>query len=350
MVKGKSMSKGLVSIVVPVYNTEKYLNRCISSIVNQTYQHIEILLINDGSTDKSGEVCDRWTAKDSRIQVIHKKNEGAGIARNCGIENAKGEYICFFDSDDYISKDAIEKAYRRAVEEKADIVIFGRYLAKAGKTPIPVVIHTDKITYSGEEVCQTFLPNLLGPDTKRGKFTNLSVGAWVMYSRELLINTGWRYESERRVMSEDTFAQVMLYKDVHTVSVVRSPVYYYFERPDSVSHSYNRYSMQIINNFYNQMNELITKCGYTEVVRQRMAYPYFSMVIAYIKIIVKADISKGKKKEDLRAVVTDSQLQDILCHTDLQREKPIRKLLLQTMKKKHWRICGLMAWISIKRE
>lgn len=344
------MSRGLVSIVVPVYNTEKYLDRCISSIINQTYQYIEILLIDDGSTDKSGEICDLWMAKDSRIQVLHKKNEGAGIARNYGIDHAKGEYICFFDSDDYISEDAIDKAYRRAVEDKADIVILGRYLAKYGKAPVPVEIKTDKITYSGEEVCQIFLPDLIGPDTRKGKFTNLSIGAWVMYSRKLLVNTGWRYESESKVLSEDTYAQVMLYKNVHTVSVVRTPVYYYFDRPGSVSHSYNRYSMQIINNFYNQMDELITKCGYTEMVRNRLAYPYFSMVIAYIKVIIKADIPKRKKKRDLRAVVTDSQLQDILCRMDLQKEKPIRKLLLQMMKKKHWRTCGLMAWISIKRE
>lgn len=90
------MKQGLVSIVVPVYNTGKYLNRCMNSIVKQTYSNIEVILIDDGSTDNSSDLCDEWTEKDERIKVIHKLNAGLGMARNTGIENANGEYICFF--------------------------------------------------------------------------------------------------------------------------------------------------------------------------------------------------------------------------------------------------------------
>ena len=342
--------EGLVSIVVPVYNTEKYLDRCISSIVEQTYQKLEILLIDDGSTDKSGKICDEWAARDSRIRVIHKKNEGLGITRNHGIDNANGEYICFFDSDDYFSKDAIEKAYKQAKEDHADVVILGRYLVKAGRDPVPVRFYIDKTVYSGKEVCQIFLPDLIGPDTEKGKFTNLSIGSWVVYSMELIDSTGWQYESENRIISEDIYSQVMLYKDVKTVSVLQTPVYYYVDREGSLSRSYHRYSMRVFNSFYKQMNELVTKCGYDEEVRQRLAYPYFSMVIAYMKMIVKANISKWKKSEELQTIITDNQLQDILAKTNFMREKPARKLLLQVMRKKHWRLCGLMVWIKTKSE
>lgn len=299
MKETENMEKGLVSIVVPVYNTEKYLNRCISSLVNQSYQNIEILLIDDGSTDKSGEICDAWSVKDSRVYVIHKENEGAGITRNLGIEKAKGEYICFFDSDDYISKRAIEKAYECAYKNRAEIIILEHYLVKKGKRPIPVAIHTNKNTYSGKEVCQTFLPDLIGPDIEKGIFTGLAIESWIIYSTELLVRAGWRYESERRVLSEDTYSQVMLYQEVQTVSIVRTPVYYYCSRPESLSWSVDRYSIQALNGFYDQMDKLVTKCGYRKEVKKRLAYPYFSMVIAYLKILVKSNIAcRGKEKKN----------------------------------------------------
>lgn len=101
------MSKGLVSVIVPIYNTEKYLNRCIESIVGQTYCNLEILLIDDGSTDNCPRICDTWAEKDCRIKVVHQTNAGQSSARNVGLDIARGEYILFVDSDDYISEDHI---------------------------------------------------------------------------------------------------------------------------------------------------------------------------------------------------------------------------------------------------
>ena len=100
--------KDLVSIIVPVYNVEKYLNRCIDSLLVQTYENIEILLINDGSTDSSANICEDYSLRDNRIKVIHRKNGGLSEARNTGILNSKGEYVLFVDSDDYINSDAVD--------------------------------------------------------------------------------------------------------------------------------------------------------------------------------------------------------------------------------------------------
>ena len=95
----------LISVIVPIYNVELYLKRCIDSILCQTYENLEIILIDDGSTDESGKICDEYQTMDKRIKVIHTKNRGAANARNCGINLAKGEYIGFVDSDDYIKKE-----------------------------------------------------------------------------------------------------------------------------------------------------------------------------------------------------------------------------------------------------
>lgn len=115
----------LVSIIVPVYNVEKYLEKCLDSLINQTYRNLQIILVDDGSTDGSGTICDRYAAKDDRIQVIHKKQSGVSAARNTGLEAVKGSYICFADSDDWIDEKMIETMYENMVEEKAQISIIG---------------------------------------------------------------------------------------------------------------------------------------------------------------------------------------------------------------------------------
>lgn len=114
----------LVSVVVPVYNIEKYIDKCVDSIRNQTYKKLEIILVDDGSTDNSGVICDEHAKKDARIQVIHKENGGLSDARNKGISKATGEYIAFVDGDDYISLDYMETCVNEALKRSADLLIF----------------------------------------------------------------------------------------------------------------------------------------------------------------------------------------------------------------------------------
>ena len=129
-----------VSIIVPVYNTEDYLDRCISSLVRQTYENIEILLINDGSTDGSGNLCRKWAEKDSRIVYIEQENAGQGVARTKGIMRAEGEYIIFVDSDDFIELDLVSEAYKKISELDADVCIYthNKIDAKGQVYPIPL--------------------------------------------------------------------------------------------------------------------------------------------------------------------------------------------------------------------
>ena len=114
-----------ISIIVPVYNVEPYLRRCVNSIINQTYKNLDIILVDDGSTDHSGEICDEYAAKDNRIKVIHRENGGLSAARNTGLSISKGEYVYFVDSDDYIEIETCEIALNCAIKHQADIVCFG---------------------------------------------------------------------------------------------------------------------------------------------------------------------------------------------------------------------------------
>lgn len=125
------MKNELVSIIIPVYNVEHYLSKCIDSIINQTYPNIEVILIDDGSTDLSGKICDNYVEMDKRVSVTHKKNEGVSCARNDGIKKARGKYIFFIDSDDYLDVDAIEKMINET--DYVDIVKIGYRVIKDEK-------------------------------------------------------------------------------------------------------------------------------------------------------------------------------------------------------------------------
>ena len=130
------MEKPLLSVIVPVYKVEEYLDECIRSIVSQTYENLELLLVDDGSPDRSGEICDAWAAKDSRVRVIHKENAGAGAARNAALDAAKGELIGFVDSDDYISTQMYEHLYSM-LDETTDIAECSYVSVTEGGTSFP---------------------------------------------------------------------------------------------------------------------------------------------------------------------------------------------------------------------
>ena len=114
-----------VSIILPIYNVEKYLEKCVNSVINQTYQNIEVILVDDGSKDSSGRICDKLVESDNRIKVIHKKNGGLASARNAGYEAATGEYIMYIDSDDCVKEETVKRCVDVIEKDKSDVVIFG---------------------------------------------------------------------------------------------------------------------------------------------------------------------------------------------------------------------------------
>ena len=127
------MNNPLISIIVPIYNVEVYIRNCVDSILGQSYENIEIILVDDGSPDNCGDICDEYGSKDKRIKVIHKKNGGLSSARNAGIDIATGDYLGFIDSDDWIESDMYESLYTALTSHKADISVCGRYIVEGSR-------------------------------------------------------------------------------------------------------------------------------------------------------------------------------------------------------------------------
>ncbi len=182
-----------ISIIVPIYNAEKYLDKCLDSLVNQTKKELEFILVNDGSTDNSEKIIKKCT--DKRIKYFKNKNQGIGKTRNFGIEKATGEYLMFLDSDDYLSTDACEKLYKKATKEKLDMVVFDFY--RVEKKELAPVIIPDFVNSSLKENNNLLLDINLGPCNK-------------LYKREVITNNNIKFQ-ENLKYEDTTFVVETIY-------------------------------------------------------------------------------------------------------------------------------------------
>ncbi len=182
----------LISVIIPIYNVEKYLKKCIDSVISQTYKNLEIILVDDGSPDNCGIICDEYAQKDDRIIVIHKKDGGLSDARNAGIEICKGEYISFIDSDDFVSPYFIEMLYRGVHDYNCEIATVEHGVRFMDVEDEAVVFTTEKSQCSYEEIKPREAIRLM-------MYQRLPNGApWRLYKREiwneLRFPVGWLYE------------------------------------------------------------------------------------------------------------------------------------------------------------
>lgn len=221
------MNMAKVSIILPVYNVEKYLDRCMDSLLNQTLGDIEIIMVDDGSPDNCPRMCDDYAKKDNRVKVIHKQNAGLGFARNSGLEIATGEYVAFVDSDDYVGVNMYKTLYEKADNCKCDAVFCGfRTEVKPNKWIYSDEVKADTV-WNGSEV-RTFMLDMIASaaGVKAERLFQMSV--WhSIYRRTFIENHHLRFVSEREVASEDIPFQVDFLSKAITVAYVKDTFYSY---------------------------------------------------------------------------------------------------------------------------
>lgn len=220
------MFKPFVSVIIPVYNVENYFPRCMKSVIAQTYSNYEVVLIDDGSTDDSGNMCDKYSAEYDNIRVIHQNNQGLSAARNNGVSVARGDYICFVDSDDYISIDYIEKMVTAIELYKADIAVI-KICSISDQTVIPVEYKDDYIEYQLMDT-QTALEKML-----YGRLFGVSACA-KLYRKE----TVEKYLYPVGVYYEDLGVTYKIIGECSKVIYVDSAAYFYVKRKGSIRHSH----------------------------------------------------------------------------------------------------------------
>ena len=226
----------MITVVVSIYKVEKYLNKCIESLLNQTYKDFEIILVDDGSPDKCPKMCDDWETRDSRIRVFHKENGGVSSARNCGIENAKGEFIIFPDPDDWVEPDYLERILALREEFNADLSICGHYIGKNinNKKAALSVLTTE------EALEQLMMPRLFC-----GYVWNK------LYSMKIINNNNLRFDTELG-MVQDLHFNVRYFQFCEKIVYDPKPLYHYVIDRGGVTSRYTTLTPRKISGLKNE--------------------------------------------------------------------------------------------------
>ncbi len=246
-----------ISVIVPVYNVKDYVEKCVKSIQNQTYQDLEIILVDDGSTDKSGVICDQLAIHDNRIKVIHKKNAGLSSARNIGIEMATGEYLGFVDSDDYVESNMFEIMLHAIITTQKDIACCGRYVDVSKKFVKTEFCYPRIKKYKREEAIKELF-----------YLRELDVSACdKLYNKKIFDKI--RYPEGK--INEDAAIIFDVIQASNGVVHVGKPLYHYMYRVNSISKKkYNENRFDVIDNLYYSMN--FTKNNYPAFEKDCLVY------------------------------------------------------------------------------
>lgn len=304
------MCKDKISVVVPVYNVEKYLQKCVDSIIDQTYENLEIILVDDGATDSSGKMCDEYLEKDSRIQVIHKANGGLSDARNIGMKHATGEYIIFIDSDDYIASDMLEYLYVNIINSQADFSTCGVF-----------DVYDDHITEQKEEEIeiitaeQSFNYILQGTKIRGAIWNKLMKKALI---EDLEFPVGRTYE--------DVFFTCDLIQKSEKVCVGTKPKIYYVHRENSITtRPYQKKDYDIIDGYAKTYN--LVKQKYPNLIRQAEFRVYWSWFVVLDKILNQDDYKKHVELQDLINKLRKN-ISKILRNSYFQKSRKMAAILL----------------------
>lgn len=230
----------LVSVIVPVYNVEKYLKKCLDSIIFQSYKNLEIILIDDGSIDSSGKICDEYSQEDIRIKVIHQKNQGVAIARNVGIDNATGKWILFVDSDDWISSSLIDVCMKY-LDESKEIAIFGHKREYQDmKSENEYLKLEENITFLTSKHFKDFQMEIFNRDRKTDFDKSLIKAAspCKIYNKEFLSKYELKFP-EHIPTGEDGIFNLYVFKYATQGICIQEPLYFNRQRLESATHNYN---------------------------------------------------------------------------------------------------------------
>lgn len=338
----------LISIIVPIYNAEKYLDKCLQSIINQTLGNIEILLINDGSTDSSLEICKKYSERDSRIKIINKKNEGVSVARNLGIEKATGEYIAFIDSDDWIDTEFCERLYSSVKKEKAELGICNYIKENLDFKEFYDIKINKKILYE-EDIQKTFLSKLIERD--EGERVHNLAGfrgpCAKLYKKEILNNYDIKFD-ENLVIGEDFLFNLNFLQKTKRITLDKGYYYHYRTNFNSATMKYKKDCFKIYEEILKQLEEFLNKNDIYYKNKNR----FYKLSIKYLLICLDNEFRKENEKnlfnkyKYLKHIGKNKYVIDALNYENFKDYTLNKKLLLFLFKYKQYWLINTIKYIK----
>lgn len=304
-----------ISVIVPVYKVENYLDKCIESIQNQSYSDIEIILVDDGSPDNCGKICDEYAKNDTRIKVLHKENAGVSVARNTGMAAATGEYIMFVDSDDYIDENMISDMVSHL---PADIVICGLKYVNTDGTVLDLYFLDSEESITREEFIDSYFEIAERRHIFGGPVNKL-------FKKKIISEHNLEFNPEISIC-EDTLFVIEYLKKSENVSLVSKPYYNYVRYgSDTLTCKYNDNAFEICKMLYKEKLELVKASE-----KYNMSYMYEYHITLYIGffsyIYAFSNLSHKEKYKKLKSAVNDEFLHMLLDKAKMTHKRKLIKL------------------------
>ena len=294
----EAMDNPLISVIIPVYNVEKYLRECVDSVLNQTYDNFEIILIDDGSTDSSGKICDEYACNDARITVVHKENGGLSSARNAGAEKASGKYIYYLDSDDYIDNETFSSLVKNAEENSSDIVFFSAFsfIDGGGEAKQNYVYKNEYKTDSGRNVFDRLIKN--------GEFH--SAVPLLFFKNEFIKKNGLSFIDG--MYHEDMIYTFEAFMSASCVSYINECFYKRRYRADSImtSRKSEKYFNDMSRVYYTVSEYKKTNSVESEAVDKYIARCAFNALNLYKKLSAEEQKKNRERYDKLKSDILDN--------------------------------------------
>lgn len=321
----------LVSIIVPVYNSEKRIERCIESIIKQTYQNWELILVNDGSLDNSLKICNDYSNHDSRIKVYSQKNKGVSEARNLGIYHAKGEFVCFVDSDDSVDDRLLEVLINN--QKDSDLVICGMNRIINQKVEINCIENT---TISGQEMIVDFMQ-------KYYLFWLVSSPWGKLYKKMYIPRSGFDKDIS---LGEDLKFNIAYFKNISNIKVISESLYNYYDNDYSLTKVYKKGNYEAIDNIYDVTKKYVLLFNDESSIKfKNVNYKFFSFCVSFMSQNMINE-NKKERKELIKRICNNTNLRQAILN--LPEISFIYKIYVFALKKKRTKELYLLSWIKFK--
>ena len=327
--------KPLVTVIIPVYNVEKYINKCVDSVIDQTYSNLQIILVDDESPDMCPQICDQYANVDDRIEVIHKENGGLGLARNTALKRVEGDYVVFLDSDDWLDLNHIECLVNNALANDADIVVHG--YRKCHKNE--VAFWTISLSKQGifEDVVNDVLLPMIAADDNCPSEDSLPMGVcFKMFKTSVITDNLLTFIDENEMISEDMFFNIDYLKKCKKAVLIDECGYNYRFNEKSLSNKYDPDRMRKTIDFYINLKSKINEDRILRNnIKNRCERVFLMKIRTFIRSIVNSDIKYIEKRKEIKKVITNDYVQKAINSYPIKNYKPSIRLVSSLIKRKN---------------
>lgn len=312
------MKKGLISIIVPVYNTGIYLSNCLDTLINQTYKEIEIICINDGSKDNSLDILNEYKNKDNRIKIIDQINQGVSQARNNALKIINGEYVLFVDSDDYIDLNTCEFALDKIVEKNVDVVFWTYVREYKNKSLVKDVFEKEYLLFNKDDVYHKIYRRIFGlykNELSRPDHGDSIVPVWgKLYKSSIILDNNIEFIDYNTVAAEDALFNMKYFWYVNSAYYEKRYLYHYRKNDNSLTRSYNQNLIKQWDNLLNYMD--------TEIKEKKLDSSFQCAVLnrrclSLIPLGLNAMYKKKKKLKEIKKILSDKKIHNALLQMDI---------------------------------